>query len=97
MSLDFSSLRVNGRGLSADVLQQLHAGIAPGYQGIGQPVITEVDAQGNLLSPREKEQIRQLRHLDANQVKLARLFAALPTFDTEIGRASCRERVCQYV
>nr|BFE92906.1 hypothetical protein GCM10020185_34420 [Pseudomonas brassicacearum subsp. brassicacearum] len=68
-------------------MQQLHAGIAPGYQGIGQPVITEVDAQGNLLSPREKkEQIRQLGHLDANQVKLARLFAALPTFDTVLKR-----------
>ena len=86
MSLGFPSLRVNGKGLSADVLQQLHAGIAPGYQGIGQPVITEVDAQGNLLSPREKEQIRQLGHLDANQVKLARLFAALPTFDTVLKR-----------
>ncbi|MGO4325135.1 hypothetical protein [Pseudomonas sp. KB_12] len=86
MSLDFSSLRVNGKGLSPDVLQQLQVGIAPGYQGIGQPVITEVNAQGNLLSPREKEQIRQLGHLDANQVKLARLFAALPTFDTVLKR-----------
>ncbi|WP_339504560.1 dermonecrotic toxin domain-containing protein [Pseudomonas sp. RL_105y_Pfl2_101] len=86
MSLDFSSLRVNGKGLSPDVLQQLHTGIASGYQGIGQPVITEVDAQGNLLSPREKEQVRQLGHLDVNQVKLARLFAALPTFDTVLKR-----------
>ncbi|WP_189674212.1 OTU domain-containing protein [Pseudomonas tehranensis] len=82
MSLDFSSLRANGKALSQDVLQQLRAGIAPGYQGIGQPVITEVDAEGNLLGVREKEQLRQLGFLDANQVQLARLFAALPTFDT---------------
>jgi len=82
MALDFSSLRANGKALSQEVLQQLRAGIAPGYQGIGQPVVTEVDAQGNLLGAREKEQLRQLGSLDANQVKLARLFAALPTFDT---------------
>ena len=82
MSLDFSSLRVNGRALSQDLLQQLQAGIPPGYQGPGQPVITEVDAQGNLLSAQEKGQIRQLELLDTNQVKLARLFAGLPTFDT---------------
>ncbi|AHL36748.1 hypothetical protein CD58_29470 [Pseudomonas brassicacearum] len=81
MSLDFSALRVNGKALAPDVLQQLRAGIAPGYQGIGQPVMTEVDAQGNLLGTREKEQVRQLALLDTNQVKLARLFAALPTFD----------------
>ncbi|SCX63077.1 hypothetical protein SAMN03159507_02635 [Pseudomonas sp. NFACC32-1] len=82
MSLDFSALRVNGKTLAPDVLQQLRAGIAPGYQGIGQPVITEVDAQGNVLGAREKEQVRQLALLDTNQVKLARLFAALPTFDS---------------
>ncbi|SCZ39000.1 MULTISPECIES: OTU domain-containing protein [unclassified Pseudomonas] len=82
MSLDFSALRVNGKALAPDVLQQLRAGIAPGYQGIGQPVMTEVDAQGNLLGAREKEQARQLALLDTNQVKLARLFAALPTFDS---------------
>ncbi|BBP56552.1 OTU domain-containing protein [Pseudomonas sp. St316] len=82
LSLDFSSLRAHGKALSPDVLQQLQAGIAPGYQGIGHAVITEVDAQGNLLGAREKEQLKQLDLLDANQVKLARLFAALPTFDT---------------
>lgn len=82
MSLDFSSLRANGKALSQDVLQQLRAGIEPGYQGTGQPLITEVDAHGNLLGAREKEQLRQLGLLDANQVKLARLLAALPTFDT---------------
>lgn len=82
MALDYSSLRAHGKALSQEVLQQLRAGIAPGYQGIGQPVVTEVDAQGNLLGAREKEQLRQLGLLDANQVKLARLFAALPTFDT---------------
>lgn len=82
MAVDFSSLRANGKALSQEVLQQLRAGIAPGYQGIGQPVITEVDAEGNLLGAREKEQLRQLGLLDANQVQLARLFAALPTFDT---------------
>ncbi|WP_343075408.1 OTU domain-containing protein [Pseudomonas sp. AF32] len=82
MALDYSSLRANGKALSQEVLQQLRAGIAPGYQGIGQAVVTEVDAQGNLLGAREKEQLRQLGLLDANQVKLARLFAALPTFDT---------------
>ncbi|WP_260958425.1 OTU domain-containing protein [Pseudomonas citri] len=82
LSLDFSSLRAHGKALSPDVLRQLQAGIAPGYQGVGQPVITEVDAQGNLLGAREKEQLKQLDLLDANQVKLARLFAALPTFDT---------------
>lgn len=82
MSLDFTALRVNGKALAPDVLQQLRAGIAPGYQGIGQPVMTEVDAQGNLLGAREKEQARQLALLDTNQVKLARLFAALPTFDS---------------
>lgn len=82
MSLDFSSLRVNGRALSPDVLRQLQAGIPPGYQGTGQPVITELDAQGNLISAQVKEQVRQLELLDINQVKLARLFAGLPTFDT---------------
>ncbi|MDP9783259.1 dermonecrotic toxin domain-containing protein [Pseudomonas fluorescens] len=82
MSLDFSSLRVAGKPLSPDVLQQLQTGIAPGYQGTGQPVVTEVDAQGNLLSVRGKEQARQLALLDSNQVKLARLFAGLPTFDS---------------
>ncbi|WP_413770201.1 hypothetical protein, partial [Vibrio vulnificus] len=64
------------------VLQQLQTGIPPGYQGTDQPVVTEVDAQGNLLSVRGKEQVRQLALLDSNQVKLARLFAGLPTFDS---------------
>lgn len=82
MTVDFSSLRVNGKALSPDVLQQLQTGIVPGYQGTGQPVVTEVDAQGNLLSARGKEQARQLALLDSNQVNLARLFAGLPTFDS---------------
>ena len=84
MSLDFSSLRVNGRALSQDLLRQLQAGIPPGYQGTGRPVITEVDAQGSLVSAQEKEQIKQLALLDANQVKLDHLFAGLPMFDTVI-------------
>jgi len=82
LSVDFPSLRVNGKVPAQNVIQQLQSGIAPGYQGVGQPVINEVDAQGNLLSAHEKEQVRQLALLDTNQVKLARLFAGLPTFDS---------------
>lgn len=82
LSVDFSSLRVNGKALSQGLRQHLQTGIAPGYQGVGQPVITEVDAQGNLLSAHEKAQVRQLALLDTNQVKLASLFAGLPTFDS---------------
>ncbi len=82
MAVDFSSLQVNGQALPQDLLSQLQAGIAPGYQGTGAPIITERDAQGNLLSGQEKGQLRQLELLDDNQAKLARLFAGVPTFDT---------------
>jgi len=86
MSVDFASLRANGKALAQDVQQQLQAGIAPGYQGAGQPVLTEVDAQGNLLTAQGKAQRRQLDLLDINQQRLARLFAGLPTFDTVLKR-----------
>ena len=42
----------------------------------------ESQDQGDLLSPKGKEQARLLGLLDTNQAKLARLFAGLPTFDT---------------
>ncbi|MDF2797123.1 MAG: hypothetical protein K0S85_4876 [Pseudomonas orientalis] len=84
MSVDFSSLRVNGRALAPELLRQLQGGVPPGYQGTGQPPLTEADAQGNRLDHQEKAQLRQLELLDANQVKLARLFAGLPTFDTAL-------------
>lgn len=84
MSVDFSSLKINGVPLAPDLLKQLQAGVPAGYQGSGEPVITEVDEQGNLLSSQEKGQIRQFDLLDANQVKLAILFAGVPTFDTTL-------------
>jgi hypothetical protein len=84
MTVDFSALQLNGRPLPSDLLQQLQAGVPPGYQGTGQPVITDLDEQGNLPSEQEKDQIRQLKRLDANQGKLARLFSTVPTFDTAV-------------
>ena len=84
MSLDFSSLKINGQPLTPDLLQQLQTGVPAGYQGPGRALITEVDGQGNLLGFQEKGQIRQFDLLDANQVKLAILFAGIPTFDTAL-------------
>ncbi len=43
-----------------------------------------MDSQGVQLGAHEKEQIRQLRLLDTNQMQLARLFAGQPTFDTAL-------------
>ncbi|CAH0128278.1 OTU domain-containing protein [Pseudomonas brassicacearum] len=43
-----------------------------------------MDSQGVQLGAHEKEQIRQLRLLDTNQMQLARLFAGHPTFDTAL-------------
>jgi len=84
MSLDFSSLRVNGLGLTAAHMQSLRAGIPSNYQGSGRAVVTGPAPQEPPLSPREAEQARQLAALDANEAKLARLFAGQPTFDNVI-------------
>ncbi|MCW1244057.1 hypothetical protein OC610_06530 [Pseudomonas sp. SAICEU22] len=81
MSLDLSSIRVNGLALTPAQMQPLRAGIPSNYQGSGRPVVTGPAQQGPPLGPREAEQIRQLDALDANEAKLARLFAGLPTFD----------------
>jgi hypothetical protein len=84
MTVDFSSLKVNGRALAPELLRQLQEGVPPGYQGPGQSLITDVDEHGKLLGPQEKGQLRQMELLDLNQVKLARLFAGLPTFDSAL-------------
>ncbi|WP_434672611.1 leucine-rich repeat domain-containing protein [Pseudomonas sp. R1-15] len=84
MTVDFSSLQVNGRALAPELLRQLQEGVPPGYQGPGQSLITDVDEQGKLLGPQEKARLRQMELLDLNQVKLARLFAGLPTFDSAL-------------
>jgi len=81
MSLDFSSLRARGLALTAAQMQRLRAGIPSNYQGSGRAVVTGPAAQDPPLSPQEAEQVRQLAALDANEAKLARLFAGLPTFD----------------
>lgn len=82
MSLDFSSLRVDGQALSPSLLKELQTGIPHDYQSTQKPVATDSGIQGDLLSPKGKEQARLLGLLDTNQAKLARLFAGLPTFDS---------------
>ena len=86
MSLDFSSLRVDGRALSQSLLKELQAGIPHNYQSIQQAATTQSAVQYDPLSPKGKEQARLLGLLDTNQAKLARLFAGLPTFDTVLKR-----------
>ncbi|WP_256578323.1 dermonecrotic toxin domain-containing protein [Pseudomonas sp. A25(2017)] len=84
MSLDFSSLRVGDEPLSQAIQQQLKAGIPSNYQGPEESSVIEMDVHGKLLRGQENEQLKQIALLDANQVKLARLFAGLPTFDAVI-------------
>lgn len=86
MSLDFSSLRVEGRALSQSLLNELQTGIPRNYRSTPQPATPTSAVQYDLLSPKGKEQARLLELLDTNQVKLARLFAALPTFDSVLNR-----------
>ncbi|MFL6535935.1 MAG: hypothetical protein ACJ8G8_21725, partial [Pseudomonas sp.] len=81
MSLDFSSLRVSGVALTPAQMQRLRAGIPSNYQGSGRIVATAPAPQDPPPSPLEAEQARQLDALDANEAKLARLFAGLPTFE----------------
>jgi hypothetical protein len=86
LSVDFASLSINGRALSQSLLQELKRGVPHNYRSIEQPVIAQGAAQGELLSPKGKEQARLLGLLDTNQVKLTRLFAGLPTFDSVLKR-----------
>lgn len=64
--------------VSNTVAVSLEPSISPGGQ--------ESTAEGEQLSPKGKEQARLLDLLDTTQVKLARLFAGLPTFDSVLKR-----------
>ncbi|MCL6703585.1 OTU domain-containing protein [Pseudomonas sp. T1.Ur] len=83
LSVDFSSLRFDGKVLSEDQIQPLRRGIASDYRSTVEPFSpTTVDPPGHPLTARQQEQIKQLARLDDNEMELARLFARLPTFDS---------------
>lgn len=82
LSLNFSSLRVDGQALSPNLLRELQAGVPRNYQRAQQTPVINGGTSDDSLSPQGKEQVRLLGLLDANQAKLARLFAGVPTFDT---------------